>query len=80
VVAAESAEEELAAAAGAAAAVGLVVGVDPSDKDLKPFHARCGPAHTARQAPRPPLARWQAARAPLSAAAPPGKRVVLRGA
>lgn len=40
-LAAESAEEELAAAAGAAAAAGLVVGVEPNDKDLKPFHTRC---------------------------------------
>ena len=40
VLAAESAEEELAAAAGAAAAAGLVVGVEPNDKDLKPFHTR----------------------------------------
>ena len=45
VLAAESAEEELAGAAGAAAAVSLVVGTDPSDKDLKPFHARSGGRH-----------------------------------
>ena len=44
-LAAESAEEELAAAAGAAAAVSLVVGADPSDKGLKPFHARSAGRH-----------------------------------
>ena len=37
-LAAESTAEELVAAAGVAAAVSLVVGAHPSDKDLKPVH------------------------------------------